>query len=105
MTYKLSFRIRKIYFVQIVAGTKTIEVRAQKPFWILRVGRAVQQLLWGNPVICTFVCGKEIHRRYLDRIEYYETAAGALGRPPSEQGLKDIGEGPVFGFHLGEVVS
>lgn len=104
MTYKLSFRIRKIYYDQIVAGTKTVEVRRNTPFWKTRVGRALGELLNGDPVVCVFICGKEVHRRCLERIWYYDIAAEALGRPPSEQGLKDVGEGLVFGFHLGKVV-
>jgi hypothetical protein len=101
--YWLTFRIRRIYFDQIVAGTKTVEVRARKAFWIVRAQRAMACLFLGIPVGCIFLCGKDVHRRGLVLVEAYDTAEEALGRPPSPQGLKDIGTGPCYGFHLGAV--
>ncbi|MDD5263879.1 MAG: hypothetical protein PHU43_03485 [Candidatus Bipolaricaulis sp.] len=32
-TFKLVFRVKKAYYEQIVAGTKTTEFRAQTPYW------------------------------------------------------------------------
>lgn len=32
-TYKVIFRVKKAYYEQIVAGTKTTEFRADSPYW------------------------------------------------------------------------
>jgi len=104
MVYTLVFRIRKIYFDQIMAGTKTREVRASKRFWYIRALKANHDLLEGKEVRAVFLCGKLRHTRRLERVRCFETAKEALGREPSEQGKKDIGEGPVYGFDLGRVM-
>ncbi len=101
MVYKLSFRIRKIYYDQIVAGTKTAEFRAVKPFWIQRVLKAVNEIQQGHEVRAVFVCGSRTHCRAVITVRYWRNAQEALGRPPSEQGHADLGDGPVFGFELG----
>jgi hypothetical protein len=104
MTYKLSFRIRKIYFDQIVAGVKTVEFRAVKPFWNRRVLKASLEIRYCRRVIAVFLCGSAIHRREVVTVKYYPNSVAALGREPSEQGKADLGDGPVIGFHLGEIV-
>jgi hypothetical protein len=101
MVYKLSFRIRKIYFDQIVAGTKTQEVRRSNHFWDIRATRAHAELEYGRQVIAVFVCGTEVHRREVLHVEQLVSAEVALGRPPSEQGREDLGDGSVYVFHLG----
>jgi len=104
LTYHLSFRIRKIYFDQIVAGAKTTEFRKASPFWVHKVARTKEALEKGETVIGVFLCGKEVHRRAVIGTSMYENAQEALGRDPSFQGAIDLGPGYVFGFHLGEVV-
>lgn len=95
MTGSVSFRIRRVWFDAIVAGTKTVEVRKHSDYWADVKAR--------GPSVAVFVCGKDVHRRRITAITPYPTAAAALGRPPSAQGVKDIGTGAVLGFHLGEV--
>lgn len=93
---RVSFRIRKTYFDAIVAGEKVVEVRKMSPYWVAVAGRA--------PRIAVFVCGSKVHRRRITGISVYPTAAEALGREPSEQGRADLGTGPVYAFHLGEIM-
>lgn len=79
---KVSFRIRKIYFDQIVAGTKPFELRNYTQFWIKR-------LLWNPPPrIAVFVCGSKKHQRWIRKIKVGKPVE-FLGRKLSEQG-KDI---------------
>lgn len=91
MTGSVSFRIRRVWFDAIVAGTKTVEVRADKPYW-----REVQAR---GPSVAVFVCGKDVHRRRITAITPYPTAAAVLGHATTEATLT----GAVLGFHLGEV--
>lgn len=80
---KASFRIRRKYFDLIVSGEKTEEIRTNKEFWR-------KQLLQGKPPqIAVFVCGKDVHRRWIKRI-YVEDAEKVLNRPLSEQGKQDV---------------
>lgn len=79
---KVSFRIRKIYFDQIVAGTKLFELRNYTPFWIKR-------LLWNPPSIAVFVCGPRKHQRWIRKIRVGKPIE-FLGRELSEQGKQDI---------------
>lgn len=102
--YRLSFRIRRTYFDQIVAGTKRSEIRRDSPFWHRRADKAFNILLHGGGVVAVFVCGPLVHRRALAGIREWPTAKEALGRAPSEQGLADIGDGPVLEFLLGAIV-
>lgn len=127
---KVVFRIRRIYFDQIVAGTKTSEFRADKPYWrkvILRVMSDLSEgtrkwilskgakfsdpndrfffgFSYGAQPIGIFICGKSVHRRYIRAILSHQSARLGLGREPSEQGRKDLGEGAVWEFVLGSVV-
>ena len=80
---KASFRIRRRYYDMIVSGEKTEEIRTLKPFWVKR-------LLTGNPPqIATFLCGKDIHHRWITGIGI-DDAEEILGRQLSEQGQKDV---------------
>ena len=83
MAYKLSFRIRRCYFDQIVAGTKDREVRARKMFWTVRAIEARDHLVSNYKVVAVFLCGKDVHRRYVTAVLEYPTAKMALGRDPS----------------------
>jgi hypothetical protein len=92
----VSLRVRKVYFDQIVAGTKREELRKDSEFWRKR--------LWlSNPRIATFVCGKSVHRRWITGIglDYPERV---LGRPLSEQGKKDIPTEMCFVIYLGDEI-
>lgn len=104
VTYWLSFRIRKVYYDAIVAGTKTAEFRKASPFWVKRAARAKEELENGRQVGAVFVCGALVHRRDVPAVRTYSSALEALGRPPSEQGAQDLGPGYVFGFHLGRTL-
>ena len=90
----VSFRIRRIYFDQIVKGTKTQEIRTDKPYW--------SWLFKAPPQIATFVCGKDVHRRRIKRI-YKDDPEKILGRPLSEQGKKDVLSNPAIIIELGEI--
>jgi len=92
---RVSFRVRRRYFDQIVAGTKKEEIRTDKPYWTWLLGEA-------PPQIATFVCGKDVHRRYIKRI-YREDPERVLERPLSEQGQKDVLSNPAIIIELGEV--
>ena len=91
---RVSFRIRRRYFDQIVEGSKTEEIRTDKPYW--------SWLFTDPPQVATFICGKDIHRRYIKRI-YREDPEKILGRFLSEQGKKDVTSNPAIIVELGEV--
>lgn len=94
---KVVFRIRKIYFDQIVNGTKTVEVRENKLFWRKRLLNRPDP-----PSVAAFICGKRKHSRHIASIKVYPSPHKILGRPPSAQGVKDIGTGPVIAIFLGD---
>lgn len=101
---KLPFRIRRVYFDRIVAGTKTSEVRKASIYWQRLVAHAITELHSGHEVEAVFVCGNRTHRRQVTNITGYKNARAALGRRPSQQGRLDLGHGPVYKFHLGEEI-
>lgn len=100
--YQIWFRVRRIYYVQIVDGSKTCEVRRASDYWGRYVLAANVQLAAGHRVIAIFTCGNDRHMREILSIERFEKANQALGREPSAQGLVDIGRGPVYRFNLGQ---
>lgn len=82
---KVSFQVRKNYYDEFVAGTKTEELRAFNEYWFSRL------ILPGKlPTIAVISCGPypamyfEIAKIFIDRPE------NVLGRPLSEQGRKDL---------------
>ncbi len=82
-TKRASFRIRRRYYDMIVSGEKNEEIRTLKPFWI-------KQLFTGDPPqVATFICGKEVHRRWITGIDIQD-ATEVLGRQLSEQGMKEV---------------
>ena len=92
---KVSFRIRKTYFNQIVAGTKPFELRSYTPFWIKR-------LLWNPPPrIAVFVCGSKTHQRWIKKIKVGKPVE-FLGRDLSEQGEQDISTELCIATYLGK---
>lgn len=76
------FRVRRIYYDQIVAGTKKEEIRAQIARWKWLLGDDA-------PDIAFFACGKDRHFRRISRI-YLEDPEKVLGRPLSDQGIIDL---------------
>ena len=102
--YKIVFRIRNGYFRQIVKGTKTFEIRQAKLFWSKRAARAVISWMEGRRVVGVFICGKYSHYRYITEIKIMGSAEQLLGRPLSNQGRLDVGDGPVYIFELGNVI-
>lgn len=92
---RVSFRVRRKYFDLIVKGIKTEEIRTDKPYWFWLLGD-------DPPIIATFVCGKDVHRRWIERI-YRDDPEKVLGRPLSEQGQQDILSDPAIIIELGDV--
>lgn len=83
MVRKVAFRIRRIYFDKIVSGEKREELRSYTPFWFTRL------LAKGPPDVAVFVCGKDVHRRWI-KDTYIDVPEEVLGRPLSLQGLSDL---------------
>jgi hypothetical protein len=104
--YRVPFTVRAGYFGQIEAGTKTREVRRATRRW-RTVAAEVNRRASSGPAdraVATFLCGRRVHRRVLTHATLHETASAALGRDPSPDGQRDLGDGPVVAFHLGAVV-
>jgi len=102
---KIAFRIRRQYFDAIKSGEKTDEVRRFSTYWCRQVARLLDDDM-GRCGIAVFICGKDIHRRMIVGVNEFQNPEEALGRAPSAQGLKDIGDGdgPVLSFLLGEEI-
>jgi len=79
---KVLFTIRRQYFDAIISGEKTEELRADIPHWSWLLGP-------DPPQVAVFMCGHDIHRRYITDI-YRAPPEEILGRPVSEQGRKDL---------------
>jgi len=96
MMKRVSFRIRRIYYDQIVDGTKDIELRKFSRHW--------QDILLSDdpPKIAVFVCGKDVHRRWIKNITV-EIPEKVLGRKLSEQGKQDIPTEKCIAIWLGEI--
>lgn len=96
--YRLSFRIRRIYFDQIARGDKINEIRRCCEFWDTRVHKANLVLMANGTVTAVLVCGKDKMTKPVKRISQHQDAFEALGREPSDQGAKDLGVGKVWAF-------
>jgi hypothetical protein len=105
---KLSFRIREVYFDQIVAGTKTVEFRRDIEFWRIRLANIFgKEAIQGDFQItpehsgvelqAVFIVKKKIHRRRITGIERMITPDHF-----SAQGKKDVSTPRCLAFHLGE---
>jgi hypothetical protein len=96
-----AFTVRREYYDQIVAGTKTVEIRKATSHWVT--------LARHRPTRAVFLCGfGRVHWRVVTGatvLAGYGAAEQFLGRPLSEQGIKDVGHGPVVVFHLGEALA
>ena len=97
MTKKVVFRIRRIYFDAIVAGTKIVELRKFTQFW--------QRRLCGTdtPKIAVFICGKDVHRRKIVGVSVGSPEA-FLARPLSGQEKLDIPTQICIGIYLGDAI-
>jgi hypothetical protein len=101
VTKDMSFRVRRQYYDQIVAGTKTFELRPATFHWDKRFGDGKHEDYIGGTA--SFLCGKDVHRREMEAIEEVNTEK-RLGRPLSEQGRKDIPTDTAWCVELGEEV-
>jgi len=97
---KVSFRIRSEYFNAIRDGTKWFEIRKWSDFWIPRYLKVRKSLEHNCRVQAVFVCGKKVLRKLIVDVEVWDNAELALGRIPSDQGKRDLGDGPVIKFIL-----
>ena len=102
MTYRLTFRIRRVHFDAIRNGFKLVEYRRASPYWDIRFGQARRILFYHDleDVQAVFVCGKDTHRRNVVSILHGHFQE-LTGRLPSTQGLADLGDGFVWGAFLG----
>ena len=101
---KVLFMVRKVYYDQIVAGTKTEEIRKRTKRWLTVAEHLAASAFDGHPTIGVFLCGRRVHRRDIIAFEEHDSAEKYLGRLLSEQGKKDVGSGPVIVFYLGEAL-
>ena len=113
------FRIRRRYFDQIVAGTKTVEYRRDTPFWQVRINNcfsrlgmkdmeyviANNELTFNVPlyvddsVQAIFICGKAKHVRQAMGIQRLATPSYF-----SDQGKKDVNTSTCLAFNLGNTI-
>lgn len=101
----VAFTVRKEYFYAIERGEKDEEFRRGSKYWTTIAFKVMWALGRGETVGASFLCGGRFIRRELLRVTFYGSAEVALGRPPSPQGRKDLGDGPVIGFMLGKKVT
>ena len=94
----ISFRVRRTYYDQIVAGTKTEELRKDSEFWRKRLLETSKP-----PTVAVFVCGKAVHRREITG-RRRDDPEKVLGRPLSEQGKQDIPTAKCIVVELGAEV-
>ena len=102
---KVLFTVRRQYYDAIVAGTKTCEIRKATKRWESVAFKLALDSLDGADSQAVFLCGRNpVHRRIIIDVRWFSTPEAALGRELSEQGRKDLGNGPVIAFELGRVV-
>jgi hypothetical protein len=58
---KVSFRIKRDFFEEIVNGVKTYELRSNNVHWSWLLGD-------DSSKVAVFVCGKDVHRRHITNI-------------------------------------
>jgi hypothetical protein len=102
MMKKLIFRVRKEYFNMLKSGEKTIEYRKDSAFWQKRVWldlspeKQAALNLTEDPWQAVFLCGQQVHRREIVRIERTKTPTDF-----SAQGKKDVPTPTCIAFFLG----
>lgn len=100
----VAIRIRRQYLDAIIPGNKTVERRADTPYWrrmlgILNPQTGIKYYPSINnkvPSKAVFVCGKLTHRRKIEYITYEKTP------DRSAQGQLDIPTPMCFDIHLGD---
>ncbi len=99
---RVLFRVYRRYYGPIASGEKNVELRPASPYWRRIAERGKKALAAGEAVYGLFVCGKDQRLRWVERIEADVSAVQVLGRPLSEQGVKDLGgtNPDVFAFYL-----
>lgn len=118
MTFNFSFRLRKKYLADIMAGKKPVEYRKDSRFWQIRIANLFAaldmeweweallnnelfeaQLLKDDEVIAVCISGKTVHRRVITKIARILTP-----QVFSDQGKKDVDTKTCFAFYLGEEI-
>lgn len=110
--YKMSFRVKWVFFDAIKRGTKTREIRRANPFWNKRCQRAQIQLREATnypvsvviAVIAVFTSGPHVHKRRVTDVHLTNSVIEALGHTPTDVEKACVGEGPYWVICLGEVV-
>lgn len=98
--YRVSLRVRRKHFDAIEAGLKLVEIRRRSPYWEARLERV---RLHGVRAIAVFTSGARGHRRWIASVKV-GYARQFLGRPLSEEGRRDVGDGLVYAIFLGKEV-
>jgi hypothetical protein len=108
MTYTFVFRIRQVYFDQIVEGKKRTEYRKKSRFWMSRVAKIANKagvfisptriVFPENPPLGLFLCHHATHRREILEIRSIDTPTNF-----SVQGKTDVNTPTCFAFVLGDV--
>jgi hypothetical protein len=109
MTYTFVFRIRQVYFDQIVQGKKRTEYRKKSRFWMSRIAKIAnktgvfisptQIIFPKDPPLGLFLCHHATHRREILEIWSIKTPANF-----SVQGKSDVDTPECFAFLLGDVI-
>lgn len=98
--YHVNLRTRRKHFDAIQAGFKMVEIRRWSAFWRARLEKV---RLHKVPAIAVFLCGKRQHRRRITEVKVGH-AYQFLGRPLSDEGRQDVGDGLVYAIFLGAEV-
>jgi hypothetical protein len=109
MTYTFVFRIRQVYFDQVVQGKKTTEYRKKSRFWMSRIAKIANKSgVFESPSrivfpkehpLGLFLCHHATHRREILEIRSINTPANF-----SVQGKQDVNTLTCFAFVLGDVI-
>ncbi|RLI55226.1 MAG: hypothetical protein DRP09_10450 [Candidatus Thorarchaeota archaeon] len=68
----ISTTIKRKWLDKIVNGEKTIELKKAKKFWRKRLG---PMLNYSGKIRITFVCGQDVKRFRVERVEYHSDQA------------------------------
>lgn len=98
-------RIRRVYFDQIKAQNKGVEIRRLSEYWDRRfIGDGETE----SPKVLVLVCGHDVYRCVIETswvVKSQRCLEDILGRSPSAQGWDDIGrEPPWLAMFLGREV-
>ncbi|MEE9197450.1 MAG: hypothetical protein V3U45_04850, partial [bacterium] len=79
---------------------KAVELRRRSPYWEARLEKI---RLGRSKGVAVFVSGRAVHRRRITAVKV-GYARQFLGRPLSDEGRGDVGDGLVYAIFLGEEV-